>query len=409
MSEPLVKVEGVSKKFCRDLKKSLWYGLQDIAGELIGSNKERLLRPEEFWAVEDVSFELEKGQCLGMIGPNGAGKSTLLKMLNGLINPDKGRIEMHGRIGALIELGSGFNPILTGRENIYNNAAVLGFTKNETDLLLDEIIAFSEIEEFIDTPVQYYSSGMKVRLGFSVAAHLKPDVLILDEVLAVGDAGFRIKSFNKISEIIKNAAVIFVSHSMPVVSRVCNRVMFMQHGREKYCGSNISKAIELYLDEFKGEESKIEYNGGAEIENLKVYGDGTQQDENGVPVIQYCSTLHIELDIRLKTPCDFYNISLQITDKDMKIVAQYFTNKVIKGISADKSKHIQFVFPNTLFTDGEYSLTIFVFTNDSDDSSKYNYLATYRHYAKFKMRGLEDVMYAPIHLHGQIIESTIER
>jgi lipopolysaccharide transport system ATP-binding protein len=147
--------------------------------------------------VNDVSFELKRGQCLGLIGRNGAGKSTLLKMLNGLIKPDKGRIEMRGRVAALIELGAGFNPILTGRENIYNNAAILGFKKKETDHLLGDIIAFSEMEEFIDTPVQYYSSGMKVRLSFAVAAFLKPDVLILDKVLAVGDAGFRIKSFNK--------------------------------------------------------------------------------------------------------------------------------------------------------------------------------------------------------------------
>src|SRR5690606_40901181 len=135
-------------------------------------------------------------------------------MLNGLIKPDKGRIEMYGRIGALIELGSGFNPILTGRENIYNNGSVLGLNKKEIDGLLEEIIDFSEMEKFIDTPVQYYSSGMKVRLGFSVAVHTDQDVLIVDEVLAVGDAGFRAKSFNKMKEIMKQAAVIFVSHAM---------------------------------------------------------------------------------------------------------------------------------------------------------------------------------------------------
>ena len=190
-NDVLVKVEGVSKKFCRNLKRSLWYGVKDISSELFGSTKNSQLRPKEFWAVDDVSFELKRGECLGLIGHNGAGKSTLLKMLNGLIKPDKGKITMKGRIGALIELGAGFNPILTGRENIYNNGAVLGFSKKEIDAKFDAIIEFAEIDDFIDTPVQNYSSGMKVRLGFAVAAQMEPDVLIIDEVLAVGDVGFR--------------------------------------------------------------------------------------------------------------------------------------------------------------------------------------------------------------------------
>src|SRR5210317_1944929 len=167
----LIRVENVSKKFCRTLKRSLWYAVKDIAGELFGrNNSESRLRPGEFWAVDNASFELKRGDCLGLIGPNGAGKSTLLKMLNGLIKPDKGRITMRGRVGALIELGAGFNPILTGRENIYVNAAVLGIPKQEVDKKLDAIIEFAEIDDFINTPVQSYSSGMKVRLGFAVAA-----------------------------------------------------------------------------------------------------------------------------------------------------------------------------------------------------------------------------------------------
>jgi lipopolysaccharide transport system ATP-binding protein len=165
MSDTLIKVEGVSKKFCRSLKKSLWYGMQDLGNEVIGKrhggNGE--LRPDEFWAVDDVSFELKRGECLGLIGRNGAGKTTLLRMLNGLIKPDTGRIEMRGQVGALIALGAGFNPILTGRENIYVNASVLGLSKRETDAKIDNIIDFAEIGEFINMPVQSYSSGMAVR------------------------------------------------------------------------------------------------------------------------------------------------------------------------------------------------------------------------------------------------------
>src|SRR5690554_5072510 len=185
--EVLVKVEGLSKKFCKDLKTSLWYGVKDLVSGVRGSDTERLLRPKEFWAVKDISFELRRGECLGLIGHNGAGKSTLLKILNGLINPDAGKVTIKGRVGALIELGAGFNPILSGREDIYNNGAILGFTKKEIDDKLDAIIDFAEIREFIDMPVQNYSSGMKVRLGFAVAAQMEPDVLIIDEVLAVGD------------------------------------------------------------------------------------------------------------------------------------------------------------------------------------------------------------------------------
>ena len=150
--EILVKVENVSKKFCRDLHRSLWYGVQDITSELVGRKYEHELRTDEFWSVDNVSFELRRGECLGLIGSNGAGKSTLLKILNGLIKPDKGRIEMTGRVGALIELGAGFNPILTGRENIYNNGAVLGFTTSQIDEKLDAIINFCELDDFLDTP-----------------------------------------------------------------------------------------------------------------------------------------------------------------------------------------------------------------------------------------------------------------
>ncbi len=238
-SDVLVRVSGVSKKFCLSLKKSLWYGLKDMGNELLGrrhgGNGE--LRPKEFWAVHDVGFELKRGESLGLIGHNGAGKTTLLKMLNGLIKPDAGRIEMRGRVGALIALGAGFNPILTGRENIYVNASVLGLSKRETDAKIDEIIDFAEIGDFIETPVQNYSSGMAVRLGFAVASSLNPDVLLLDEVLAVGDMGFQAKCFNRLGEMRrKGIAFILVSHNMHHISRYCERVLYLKHGRIAHCG-----------------------------------------------------------------------------------------------------------------------------------------------------------------------------
>jgi lipopolysaccharide transport system ATP-binding protein len=262
MSDVLVSVDNVSKKFCRSLKSSLWYGVKDMASEMLGLRSACDLRPDEFWAIKDVSFELKRGECLGLIGRNGAGKTSLLRMLNGLIKPDQGRIEMRGRVGALIALGAGFNPILTGRENIYVNASVIGLSKHEIDKKLDEIIDFAEIEEFIDSPVQSYSSGMQVRLGFAVATALEPDILLLDEVLAVGDLRFRTKCFNKIHKIIDNCAVLFVSHNMEDIFRLCSRVYLMERGRPVFIGTT-ADGIKRYI-EFDGihDESNTLIVGG---------------------------------------------------------------------------------------------------------------------------------------------------
>lgn len=233
MTDTLIKVENVSKKFCRSLKKSLWYGMQDLGNELVGRRHagERDLRDDEFWAVQDVSFEVKRGECIGLIGPNGAGKTTLLRMLNGLVKPDRGKIVMRGRVGALIALGAGFNPILTGRENVFAAGAVLGLTSKEINNKYDAIVAFSELEEFMDTPVQNYSSGMQVRLGFSVAAQMEPDILLLDEVLAVGDAQFQVKCINVIRKLTaKGVAVILVSHNMINILRFSDLGLYLRGG-----------------------------------------------------------------------------------------------------------------------------------------------------------------------------------
>ena len=255
--EVLVKVEGLSKKFCKDLKTSLWYGVQDLFSNFRGNKTERHLRDKEFWAVKDINFELRRGECLGLIGHNGAGKSTLLKILNGLIKPDAGKVTIKGRVGALIELGAGFNPILSGRENIYNNGAILGFTRKEIDSKLEEIIDFAEIREFIDMPVQNYSSGMKVRLGFAVAAQMQPDVLIIDEVLAVGDLGFVLKCFKKIDSLLPGTAIIFVSHNMPMVSRICTHVLVLSRGRSLLTGKDVSEGLDLYYNQFSTNSSSV--------------------------------------------------------------------------------------------------------------------------------------------------------
>jgi ABC-type polysaccharide/polyol phosphate transport system ATPase subunit len=270
MSDVLVKVEGVSKRFCRTLKRSMWYGVEDIFADLnpFGGNRSSVktfeecaarvsspmsnssrngqdLRPDEFWAVNNVSFELRRGECLGLIGRNGAGKTTLLKMLNGLIKPDHGRIEIRGRVGALIALGAGFNPILTGRENIYANGSVLGLSKKEIENKFDEIVDFSGLQEFIDMPVQSYSTGMQVRLGFAVATAIESNVLLIDEVLAVGDASFQTKCINVIKGLQKRGvAIILVSHDMHNILRYCQSGLYLNHGHVAAAGPIYAVAAE---------------------------------------------------------------------------------------------------------------------------------------------------------------------
>lgn len=244
----VVDVSNVSKKFCRHLKRSLWYGMRDLASALTGSNgSDRLqLRRGEFLSVDNASFQVNPGECVSLLGPNGAGKSTILKMINGLIKPDAGTIRVRGRTGALIELGTGFNPILSGRENVYINAAVLGMSKTMVDQLYSKIVDFSELQSVMDAPVQTYSSGMRVRLGFSVAAHLNPQLLLIDEVLAVGDVGFRMKCFDHLRKLVRQGvAIIVVSHAVSMLSRISERAVVFDHGKVLFDG-DLERGIGVY-------------------------------------------------------------------------------------------------------------------------------------------------------------------
>ncbi len=235
----VVNAEGISKKFSKSLRKSMMYGIRDVCRNILGLRaKSSLLRSAEFWAVRDVSFELKKGEALGIIGANGSGKTTILKLLNGIFWPDRGRVSIRGRVGALIAVGAGFHPMLSGRENIKINAAILGMTRAETERNTDAIIEFADVGDFIDMPVKYYSSGMFVKLGFSVAVHCRPDVLLIDEILSVGDMSFQNKSLTKLAEIREKAeAVVFVSHNMDHVRNLCTRVIVMDRGAAVFEGA----------------------------------------------------------------------------------------------------------------------------------------------------------------------------
>ncbi len=244
---------------------------------------------EQFWALDDVTFDVQEGEVLGLIGRNGAGKSTLLKILSQVTAPTSGQIRMRGRIGSLLEVGTGFHPELTGRENIFLNGAILGMTKVEIRRQFDEIVAFSECEEFIDTPVKRYSSGMYVRLAFAVAAHLEPEILIVDEVLAVGDAQFQRKCLGKMRDVSRHGrTILFVSHSMQAISALCTRGLLVRDGRIAFDG-DAKSAIEAYqADQVATETSAISIaelprrgTGKARFLALTI---GTPGSENGVSI-----------------------------------------------------------------------------------------------------------------------------
>jgi len=364
MAETLVTVSNVSKKFCRNLKRSLWYGVQDIASELVGTkNTNNHLRKEEFWAVKTVSFELKRGECLGLIGHNGAGKSTLLKMLNGLIKPDQGEIVMRGRIGALIELGAGFNPILSGRENVYVNGQVLGFTKKEIDAKFKDIVDFSEIGEFIDAPVKSYSSGMKVRLGFAVAAQMEPDILIVDEVLAVGDIGFKIKCLNVIQQIKKKACIILVSHTMQQISRICNRGILMNKGEVALITDDIGLLTESYTTRFDAGELGVSGSGAATIKDVRI----RSEDNNITSSVEHGERMSVSFDLAIDSAYNLFCLRVIIFNLEQRPIIDYYS-RLSEDLFTNKGNMLVTIgLPSLSLNTGKYSISIVVL--DADERS----------------------------------------
>lgn len=231
-SDIMLSIDGISKKFCRSLKRSLFYGVQDISLELLGlRDTSEKLRPEEFWALHNVSFTLRRKEALGLVGKNGSGKTTLLRIISGLIRPDTGRVTIKGRVAPLIALSAGFNPILTGRENIYANMSILGLSKVEIDDRFQDVVDFADIGDAIDAPVSSYSSGMSARLGFACAVYTDPDILLIDEVLAVGDSSFRGKCFQKLHDLRqKGTSFILVSHNAHSILTICDAAVYLKKG-----------------------------------------------------------------------------------------------------------------------------------------------------------------------------------
>nr|WP_290226434.1 ABC transporter ATP-binding protein [Trichocoleus desertorum] len=279
MSDTVIRVENLGKKYIighQTQGRSRYTALRDVLADGARSVGRRILNPfaqqplpptkEEFWALKDVSFEIEQGEAIGIIGRNGAGKSTLLKILSRITEPTTGRVELKGRVASLLEVGTGFHPELTGRENIFLNGAILGMSRVEINRKFDEIVEFAEVSRFLDTPVKRYSSGMYVRLAFAVAAHLEPEILLVDEVLAVGDAKFQKRCLGKLRDVAgsEGRTILFVSHDLPAMQALCNKAVLMHHGSIKMQGISseiIANYLSLGSQDFLGEVSLQKHPG----------------------------------------------------------------------------------------------------------------------------------------------------
>ncbi|HEX7724825.1 MAG TPA: ABC transporter ATP-binding protein, partial [Candidatus Paceibacterota bacterium] len=264
MNQPIIEIKNVSKKYDIAHMRGGYIALRDVITNALknpvafitkkAKQATGLEKKEEFWALRNVSFTVSRGEVVGVIGANGAGKSTLLKVLSQITPPTEGEVILRGRVGSLLEVGTGFHPELTGRENIFLNGAILGMKRKEIAAKFDEIVAFAGVEKFLDTPVKHYSSGMYVRLAFSVAAHMEPDILVVDEVLAVGDAEFQKKCLGKMNEITKKEGrtIFFVSHNMEAVNNLCTRTVLLSHGQVLKIGPT-KEIIGDYLKELNQE------------------------------------------------------------------------------------------------------------------------------------------------------------
>jgi len=419
-NDVLVRVEDVGKKYCRDLKKSLWYGMKDIAAELLPGERDlerhATLRSGEFWAVDDVSFELRRGESLGLIGRNGAGKTTLLKMLNGLIKPDKGRIQIRGRVGALIALGAGFNPILTGRENIYVNGSVLGLGKKELDARLEDIVEFAELSEFIDSPVQGYSTGMAVRLGFSVATALRPDILLIDEVLAVGDAAFRLKAYQRIAAIAHQSTTVFVSHSLPQVSKLCTHALLLTQGRATSISNDLGRVFGLYARQ-QSEQLPVRVVGADLVQVLQfdVYPKSNSRpicqayDPREPPSFEIRSGSNYIFDARvlIHESIDQFHVALEFTNSQAEMVAQCFSinRKTNFRNKAGFPIHLSFLARELPFGQALLSVNLRLFRYTESAPEVVEPLSIYENICRLEVSSENQKLgSAPIHLSGDWLQ-----
>lgn len=380
MGDVILKVENLSKQYrlgtigtgtiSHDLNR--WWA--KIRGKedpflKVGEVNDRSLKgqSEYVWALKNINFEVEKGQVLGIIGKNGAGKSTLLKILSRVTSPTTGSIKTNGRIASLLEVGTGFHPEMTGRENIFLNGAILGMTKTEIRSKLNEIIEFSGCERYVDTPVKRYSSGMKVRLAFAVAAHLEPDILVVDEVLAVGDAEFQKKAIGKMQAISsgEGRTVLFVSHNMAAIQNLCVRGIVIENGKKIFDGTS-KDAVSFYLN---NEQKLLSFNlldrvdrkGSGEIKFSKI----EMLNSENLSVLEVFSGVYVKFRLHLKhflsVEYDKLVFGLVIYDKNEIKIADFYSDEMGSKLYEAK-KCVDLEIPQLLLRGGSYSITVVVQT-----------------------------------------------
>ena len=353
-----VSVENVSKRFT--LSHTRPRNLADGLRGFLRRNSR-----EAFWALKDVSFAVEQGQAIGMIGHNGAGKSTMLKLLTGIMEPTEGRIRTRGRVSALIEIGAGFHPEMTGRENIYLNGSILGMSRREIDKKFDAIVAFAELDRFIDTPVKRYSSGMYARLGFSVAAHVDPEILLVDEVLSVGDERFQVKCQEHMSRLMKSGVtVVFVSHQMAAVTALCPRALVIHQGKLVFDGDSV-EAVRIYrrlqsapVSEQTSQEASL---APARIAGVRILDENDAESDE----IACGSMLTIEATGEAAHDMEGLNFGIEIARADG--VRCYDVNSRMDGRFFDVKKGrftVRFEVPQCNLVDGVYTVSVGIMDRD---------------------------------------------
>lgn len=374
---PIISVEHISKRYTIQHNAQSYLTLRDIVSDLsklpmrLLKKQQTSRQKEDFWALKDVNFDIAPGEAVGIIGRNGAGKSTLLKVLSRITPPTAGKITIRGRVASLLEVGTGFHPELTGRENIFLNGAILGMHKQEISNKFAEIVAFAEIEKFLDTPVKRYSSGMYVRLAFAVAAHLEPEILLVDEVLAVGDVNFQKKCLGKMNDVAKKEGrtVLFVSHNMAAIKNLCTKCILLNKGQTEMVGAT-EAVIAQYLTENNQETtqdiSAMRYNrkgtGSVKFSKVTFMQDGKQvvnlmSGKNTTLLLDYFSTQEKDLhNIDISVGVDNF-LGERVCALSTELVNQQYRSLVANG-------KIQIEIPKLPFIGGRYNLTLFMKVNN---------------------------------------------
>ncbi len=374
MSDTVIRVENLGKKYIiAHQKQEKYTALRDVIVNKAKSLGSSIQKPfskskiqnsqEDFWALKDVSFEIKQGDRVGVIGRNGAGKSTLLKVLSRITEPTKGKIEINGRVASLLEVGTGFHPELTGRENIYLNGAILGMGKIEIKRKFDEIVAFAEIEKFLDTPVKRYSSGMYVRLAFAVAAHLEPEILIVDEVLAVGDAQFQDKCLGKMQDVSESGrTVLFVSHNMAAIRQLCSSAILMHKGSVNFAGS-AEEGIRHYLNAAQNSDKSTKViSNGIELERVSLRDK--QTGEMGSAIV-FNSNYSLDVLFNAHEKLSNVGIVVRIFDQVGTLVSSICTlEEGVAPFMLKNKMQLSFDLPHLQLMPGKYYINVLVYRSN---------------------------------------------